>query len=259
MPYGIGALASRLAANAGPAVARAAREVRRRAALVAASMLECAPEDVVLEGGRLHVAGMPGRALTLGQVAAVAVKSKVLAPTGEPGLNSCAYFYPDTVTWAFGAQAAAVEVDLETCQVRVLRYVAVHDSGRPINPVVVEGQLQGGVAQGLGAALMEELVYDGQAQLLTGSWLDYAIPRADDLPGLVIALDDHPSVINELGVKGVGESGAIAPGPAVANAVEDALAEFGVTIRALPVTPARLFELLAPARGTSSRIQEEET
>ncbi len=251
LPFGFGALASRLAANAGPAVATAAREARRRAALVAASMLECAPEDIVPQNGRLHVAGMPARSVALGEVAKLAAKGKLLAPTGEPGLNTCAYFYPKTVTWAFGAQAAVVEVDVESCAVRLLRYVAVHDSGRPINPMIVEGQLHGGVAQGVGAALMEELVYDASGQLVTGSFMDYALPRADDLPEIATALIDHPSIINELGIKGAGESGAIAPGPAIANAIEDALAEFGITIRELPVTPARIFELLARARPES--------
>ena len=249
LPYGFGAFASRLAANAGPAVARAAREVRRRTALVAASMLECAPEDILPANGRLHVVGLPERSVALAEVAKVAAKGKVLAHTGEPGLNSCAYFHPKTVTWAFGAQAATVEVDVETCAVRLLRYVAVHGSGRAINPMIVEGQLHGGVAQGIGAALMEELVYDGGGQLMTGSLMDYAVPRADDLPEITTALIDHPSVINELGVKGVGESGAIAPGPAIANAIEDALAEFGITIRELPVTPGRIFEMLARARN----------
>ncbi|HSF06959.1 MAG TPA: xanthine dehydrogenase family protein molybdopterin-binding subunit [Methylomirabilota bacterium] len=248
LPYGFGALASRLAANAGPAVARAAREARRRATLVAATMLECAPEDLVSENGRLHVVGLPERSVALGEVARAAAKGKVLAPTGEAGLNTCAYFYPKTVTWAFGAQAAAVEVDVETGAVRLLRYVAVHDSGRPINPMIVEGQLHGGVAQGVGAALMEELVYDAGGQLVTGSFMDYALPRADDLPEITTALLDHPSIINELGIKGAGESGAIAPGPAIANAIEDALAPFGITIRELPVTPARIFEMLREAR-----------
>jgi carbon-monoxide dehydrogenase large subunit len=256
LPYGFGALASRLAANAGPAVASAAREAKRRATLVAASMLECAPDDIVVEGGRLHVVGMPERSVTLGAVAKAATKSKALEPTGEPGLNTCAYFYPKTVTWAFGAQAAVVEVDVETCAVRLVRYVAVHDSGRAINPMIVEGQIQGGVAQGIGAALMEELVYDAHGQLLTGTFMDYAIPRADDLPDITTALLDHPSIINELGIKGAGESGAIAPGPAIANAIEDALAEFGITIRELPVTPARIFAMLERARS-GARPQED--
>jgi len=248
-PYGIGAMASRVAANAGPAVARSAREVRRRAALVAATMLECAPEDLRIEDGRVSVAGVPGRGLHLAEVAAAAVRSKALAPVSEPGLNSCTYFYPDTVTWAFGTHGAVVEVDVETCQIRLLKYVAVHDCGRPINPMIVEGQLQGGIAQGIGSALTEDLVYDDNGQLLTQSFMDYGLPTAAQLPPLDTALVNFPSIVNDLGIKGVGESGAIAPAAAIANAVEDALAGFGITILELPVTPARLFSLLQARRA----------
>src|SRR5437762_3957751 len=238
-PYGMGTGGSRVAANSGPAVAQTAREVRERATRVAAEMLECAPEDVRIEQSRVHVVGMPHRAVSLGKVAHAAVKSKALKATGEPGLHACTYFYPDTVTWAFGTQAAAVEVDVETCGVRLLAYAIVHDSGRAINPTIVEGQLQGGAAQGIGAGLGEELVYDAGAQLLTASVPDYAIPKADQLPPLPVALEEHPSVINPLGVKGVGESGAIPGAAAIVNAVEDAVADLGVTIAEAPVTGAR--------------------
>jgi CO/xanthine dehydrogenase Mo-binding subunit len=247
-PFGMGTGGSRVTANAGPAVARTARAVRERAARVAAELLECAPEDVRIERSRAHVTGVPDRFVTLGRLAQAAVKSKALKPTGEPGLNACTYFYPDTVTWAFGTQAAAVEVDLETCRVRLLAYAIVHDSGRAINPTIVEGQLQGGAAQGIGAGLGEELVYDAGAQLLTASLMDYAIPKADQLPPLPVALEEHPSVINPLGVKGVGESGAIPGAAAIVNAVEDAVADLGVTILEAPVTSARLFALLRGAR-----------
>jgi CO/xanthine dehydrogenase Mo-binding subunit len=152
----------------------------------------------------------------------------------------------DTVR-AAGEPVAVVVADDPYRLADGLAYVAVHDSGRAINPVIVEGQLQGGVVQGIGAALWEELVYDGQGQLVTGSLMDYAIPRADQVPGIVTALLDHPSAVNELGVKGVGESGSIAPAAAVANAVKDALAEFGITTREAPVTPARLFGELRAA------------
>jgi CO/xanthine dehydrogenase Mo-binding subunit len=243
-PYGMGTGGSRVMANVGPAVARTAREVRGRAARVAADLLECAPADVRIEGGRAFVAGMPGRALPLGRVAQAAIKSKALKPLGEPGLNACTYFYPDTVTWAFGTQAAVVEVDLETCAIRLLRYVGVHDPGRAVNPVIVEGQLQGGMAQGIAAGLLEEIVYDDAGQLLTASLMEYAIPRADDLPALDVALAEHRSVVNELGIKGVGESGAIPGAAAIANAIEDAVTDRGITIRAAPVTAARLFALL---------------
>jgi carbon-monoxide dehydrogenase large subunit len=235
-------------ANAGPAVARTAREVREKTARVAAELLECAPEDVRIDGGKVHVVGVPSRAVPLGRVAHAALRSKSLKAEGEPGLNSCTYFYPDTVTWAFGTHATAVEVDVETCEVSLLTYVAVHDSGRAINPTIVEGQLQGGTVQGIGAGLLEEVVYGDDGQLLSGTFMDYAMPRADHLPPIVVERADHPSVINELGVKGVGESGSIAPAAAVANAVEDALSELGVIVREVPVTPARLFMWLKEAR-----------
>ena len=237
-PFGMGTGGSRVAANAGPAVAHTAREVRSRAQRVAAELLECAAEDVRVEDGRAFVAGMPSRALPLGRVAQAAVRSKALRALGEPGLHACTWFYPDTVTWAFGTHAAVVEVDVETFAVRLMQYVVVHDPGRAINPMIVEGQLQGGAAQGIGAGLMEAVLYDEAGQLVTGSLMDYAIPRADQLPGITVALTEHPSIINDLGIKGVGESGAIPGAPAMANAVEDALALAGidVTIREVPVT-----------------------
>ncbi|MBM4439609.1 MAG: xanthine dehydrogenase family protein [Candidatus Rokubacteria bacterium] len=241
VPFGMGTGGSRVAANAGPAVARTAREVRAKATLVAAEMLECAPQDVRIEDGRAHVAGLPTKSVPLGRLAHAAIKSKALKPQGEPGLNACTYYYPDTVTWAFGANAVAVEVDVETLAVRVLQYAATHDPGRAINPVIVEGQLHGGLVQGIGAGLMEAVVYDREGQLLTASLMDYAIPKAADVPMIDVTLDEHPSVINDLGIKGVGESGCIAPAAAIANAVEDALAEQGVTVREVPVTPASLF------------------
>jgi carbon-monoxide dehydrogenase large subunit len=253
-PFGMGTGGSRVIANAGPAVARAARQVREKATRVAAELLECAPADVRLEAGRAQVAGVPGRFVTLGRLAHVAVKSKVLKPSGEPGLNACTYFYPDTVTWAFGTQVGVVSVDVETCAIRLLAYAIVHDPGRAINPTIVEAQLQGGAVQGIGAGLLEEVVYDGTGQLLTASLMDYAIPRADELPPLPVALEEHRSIINELGVKGVGESGAIPGAAVIANAVEDAVADLGAIIRQAPVTPARLFELLqSPATEREER------
>jgi carbon-monoxide dehydrogenase large subunit len=247
-PIGMGTGGSRVMANAGPAVASAAREVRGKAARVAAELLECAPDDVRIEAGRAFVVGLPDRALSLGRLAHVAVKSKALRGTADPTLNACTYFYPDTVTWAFGVHAAAVEVDVDTGATRLVAYAIVHDPGRAINPAIVEGQLQGGAVQGIGAGLLEEVVYDADGQLLTGSLMDYALPRADVLPPLLVALDEHRSVINPLGVKGVGESGAIGGAAAIANAIEDAVADLGVTIQDVPVTPARLWTLLAAAK-----------
>ena len=129
----------------------------------------------------------------------------------------------------------------------LLKFAASHDPGRAINPQIVEGQLQGGLVQGIGAGLMEEVVYNDDAQLVTGSFMDYAIPKADDVPWIDVALDEHPSVVNDLGVKGVGESGCIAPAGVIANAVEDAVADLGVTLTEVPVTSARLFAALGAA------------
>jgi len=242
--HGMGTIASRVAAVAGPAIARSAREVARKTRLVAAERLECAPDDVVLANGYAHVAGVPARSVALGALAQAAVRSAALAREGGPGLQACGFFYPATVTWAFGVQACVVEVDRETGAVRVLRYVAVHDCGCPINPMVVEGQLHGGIAQGIGTAFSEEIVHDEQGQLLTGTLMDYGLPRADDIPALEVVALDHPSIVNDLGIKGVGESGVISPSVVIANAVEDALADRGVIVRELPITPARLFGLL---------------
>jgi carbon-monoxide dehydrogenase large subunit len=242
--FGMGTIASRVAAVAGPAVARTARDVARRARLVAAELLECAPDDVVLAEGRLHVRGVPGRGLALGDVARAAVRSRAMAREGSPGLQGCAFFYPDTVTWAFGAHGCVVEVDVDTGAIRLLRYVAVHDCGRPINPTVVEGQIHGGVAQGIGAALGEALIYDDAGQLLTGTLMDYPLPRADEVPALDVIPLDFPSARNELGIKGVGESGVIAPPAAIANAVEDALVDRGVELTRVPVTAGRVWQAL---------------
>jgi carbon-monoxide dehydrogenase large subunit len=242
--YGNGTIASRVAAVAGPAVARTAREVARQARLVAGEVLECAPADVVLADGRAHVAGMTERSVDIGRLARASLRSPTLLREGAPGLHACAFFRPETVTWAFGAHACALEVDVETGAVRLLRYAAVHDCGRPLNPMVVEGQLHGGIVQGIGAALAEELVYDDAGQLLTGSLMEYGVPKADQVPPLDVVALDFPSTRNELGVKGVGESGVISPVPAIANAVEDALADRGVEIARVPLTAASVWEAL---------------
>jgi len=251
LPFGNGTGGSRVAANAGPAVARSAREVAVKARRVAAELLECAPEDVVLAGGRAQVAGVPQRGMPLGDLSRAALKSKTLAREGSPGLQACGYFAPESVTFAFGAQACAAEVDVETGAVRLLRYLAAHDCGRAINPMVVEGQLHGGIAQGIGTALTEELVYDRDGQLLTGSFMDYSLPAAADLPPLETLALSYPSTRNDLGIKGVGESGIIAPPAAIVNAIEDALADRGVEISHAPATASRVWEALrapGPAR-----------
>ena len=245
--FGMGTIASRVAAVAGPAIAKTAREVARKARVVAAETLECAPDDVVLAGGRVHVAGVPDRGLALGELARASVRSPSLGREGAPGLQACGFFYPSSVTWAFGAHACVLEVDTETGALRLLHYAAVHDCGRPINPMIVEAQLHGGIVQGLGTALGEALVHDADGQLLTGTLMEYPLPRADDVPPLVAAATDHPSMINDLGIKGVGESGIICPPAVIANAVEDALADRSVELTSLPLLPSRVWTAL---RGT---------
>jgi len=219
---------------------------------VAAELLEAAPTDIRIERGKAFVVGVPSKSVTLARLSLAAVKSKALKPLGEPGLNACTYFYPATVTWAFGTQAAVVDVDIESCHARLLAYSVVHDPGRAINPAIVEGQLQGGAVQGLAAGLMEELLYDEAGQLLTGTFMDYAIPKCDDVPSISVALTEHRSVINPLGVKGVGESGAIPGAAAIVNAIEDALAEFNVVLREGPATPPRIWQALQDARQNPS-------
>jgi carbon-monoxide dehydrogenase large subunit len=249
LPYGNGTGGSRVAANAGPSVARAAREVADKARVVASEMLECAPADVVLTAGRAHVAGVPQRGVALGELARAAVRSKALLREARPGLQACGYFAPETVTFAFGAQACAVEVDVETGRVRILRYLAIHDCGRAINPAVVEGQLHGGIAGGIGTALTEAVAYDADGQLLTGSLMDYAVPVATELPALETRALAFPSTRNDLGIKGVGESAIIAPPAAVANAVEDALAARCADVLEVPITPSRVWEALTRSGG----------
>jgi len=252
--YGNGTIASRVAAVAGPAVQRTTREVARKARLVAAEMLECAPADVVLAQGVAHVTGLAERRIELGALARASLRSPTLLREGAPGLHACAFFRPETVTWAFGAHACAVEVDVETGALQLLRYGAVHDCGRPLNPMVVEGQLHGGIVQGIGAALTEELIYDSDGQLLTGSLMEYGVPRADQVPSLDVIALDFPSARNEMGIKGVGESGIISPVPAIANAVEDALIDRGAEVSRVPLTAASVWEALRRAsthRGPS--------
>jgi aerobic carbon-monoxide dehydrogenase large subunit len=246
--YGNGTIASRVAAVAGPAVQRTAREVARKARMVAAEMLECAPADVVLAQGVAHVTGLAERRVEIGALARASLRSPTLLREGAPGLHACAFFRPETVTWAFGAHACAIEVDVETGALKLLRYVAVHDCGRPLNPMVVEGQLHGGIVQGIGAALAEELIYDGEGQLLTGSLMEYGVPRADQVPALEVIALDFPSTRNEMGIKGVGESGIISPVPAIANAVEDALTERGAEVSRVPLTAASVWEALRRAQ-----------
>jgi carbon-monoxide dehydrogenase large subunit len=233
-PSSMGTYASRVAVVVGNAVALAARAVRERVARVAARALECAVADVEVTNGRAHVRGFEDRGLALSDVLAIANRPDVVRDLGEPGLHATRYFSPESVTWAAGVHIATVEVDPDTGRVSVLAYHAVHDAGHEINPLIVEGQTQGGAVQGIGAALSEAIVYDDAGQPLTGSLMEYALPRADTVPPIEVAGRDSPSPLNPLHVKGTGEGSAV-PGPAaIANAVADAL---GVEVTECPVRP----------------------
>jgi CO/xanthine dehydrogenase Mo-binding subunit len=242
-PVSSGTFASRVAVIAGSAVALATDEVRSKAAKVAARLLECAEDDVVIEDGTAYVKGVRDRRLSLAAIATAARGAEFLGEHAEPGLSATRYYAPPAVTWAAGAHAAVVEVSPTTGVVAVLRYCVAHDSGVEIHPQVVEGQVHGGVAQGLGSALLEEIVYDDQGQLLTGTLMDYALPRAAALPPFELARVASPSTVNRLGIKGAGEGGGI-PGQAlIANAVADALGVDGPELDTVPLRPERILAL----------------
>ena len=234
---GWGTVASRCAVVAGNAVASAAGEVREQILRLAGEELEIAPADLVVDQGRVTPIGSPERALDLASVAR-------LARAGGTPLSATTYYEPPTVTWSSGAHAVVVAVDPETGEVELLRYAVVHDCGREINPMIVAGQVHGGVAQGIGGALYEEVVYDEEGQLLTGTLADYLVPTAGEVPVLAVEALETPSRLNPLGIRGVGEGGAIGPPAAIANAVEDALRGSGCVVRRTPLTPSYVRSLV---------------
>jgi carbon-monoxide dehydrogenase large subunit len=243
--WGTGTFASRGAVVAGTACHEAARRVREKAAALAAELLQAAPEQVEFFQGRVRVLGEPDRSLSLGELAVRANPLRgAVRPGTEPGLEATAYFGPASGTTASGVHAMIVEVDPETAGVAIQRYVVVHDCGRAINPVLVEGQIQGGVAHGIGNAFYEQLVWDDNGQLMNASLMDYLLPTALEVPPVEIFHRETLSPLNPLGIKGVGEAGAIPVGAVFAQAVEDALSEYGVEILEMPLSPNRLFELL---------------
>jgi carbon-monoxide dehydrogenase large subunit len=237
--YGTGTFASRTAVVAGTAVHDAAGKVREKALAIAARVLEAAPEDLVVEDGSVAVRGVPGRRLSLGEVARLAAGpfpgSTFTLPV-EPGLSAVSYFSPDGATYAAGAHLAVVEVDAATGGVSIVAYTAVHDAGRLLNPLVVDGQVRGGVVAGLGTALWEDIRYDPDGQLLTATFMDYLLPAAGEVPDIQVAHQETLSPLNPLGVKGAGEGGAIPAPAAVLAAISDALPHRQALSR-IPVRP----------------------
>jgi len=249
--WGTGTFASRGAVVAGSACHAAATRVREKILDLASHELKAPKEGLVLAGGKVHVRGDPARGIALG---ALALKANPLRgavrPGTEPGLEATAYFGPDRGSTASGVHAMIVDVDPETAQVEIKRYVVVHDCGRVINPMIVDGQIHGGVAHGIGNAFYEQLVYDEEGQLLNASFMDYLLPTATDVPHVETAHRETPSPLNPIGAKGVGEAGAIPTGALFAQAVEDALGNRNgkLEICEIPLSPNRLFELIEQAR-----------
>jgi carbon-monoxide dehydrogenase large subunit len=224
--------------------------VVERGRKIAAHLLEAAPDDVMLRDGKFTVAGTD-KGIAFTSVARAAYVPRQLPAGMEPGFSETAAFVPPAVTFPNGTQICEVEIDEETGAVAITRYTVVDDVGRMVNPMLVKGQIHGGVVQGLGQGLFEELTYDRTGQLLTGSFMDYAIPRADDVP--FFEVDNHEVLtrVNPLGAKGVGEAGTVGALPALLNAVNEALAPLGVRHLDMPVTPERVWQAIRSARSAT--------
>ncbi len=247
--WGAGTFASRGAVVAGNAVNEAAKAVRQKILRLAAEHFECAEEDLEIADGAVSVVGVPGQSVKLGALALKANPMRgAVRPGTEPGLESTQYFGPPSGATASGVHAMIVEIDPQTFMLNVLKYVVVHDCGTIINPLILAGQIHGGVAQGIGNAFYEQLVFDDDGQLLNASLADYLLPSALEVPRMDIAHMVTASPLNPLGIKGAGEAGAIPVGPLFAQAIEDALADQKIELLEIPLSPNRLFELTTKPR-----------
>lgn len=248
-PMGIGTFGSRSAAVDGAATFEAAQEVRAKAAKIAAHLLEAAEEDIRFADGGAHVAGSPDTAVDWSELATVAYQPHRLPEGLAGGLEAHSIFSPGNATWPFGSHLALVEVDPETGDVKILRYVAMDDCGNVINPMIVDGQVHGGIAQGVGQAMFEDAIYDEDGNLLSASLLDYPIPTAGDLPTFELHRTVTPTDVNPLGVKGIGEAGTIGSAQTIVNAVVDALAPLGIDHVDMPLRPRRIWQAINDAKG----------
>ncbi|HZD17246.1 MAG TPA: xanthine dehydrogenase family protein molybdopterin-binding subunit [Actinomycetota bacterium] len=251
--HGIGTFASRSAVTAGSAVGIAAQRLRKKVLAVAGEVLETDPSDLELGEGTVVARGSPDRAVSLAEVARAAQPGpRAKLPAGmEPGLEVTHYYVPPTVTFASGTHVVGVEVDEETGFVKLLRYVTVDECGQMLNPMIVEGQIHGGVAHGIGNALYEETVYDAEGQLLTGTYMDYLMPTAAEVPPIEVGHQEFRSELNPFGIKGCGEGGAVSPPAAIANAIVDALAPLPVHLDRVPLSPERLLRLIEEAEAST--------
>jgi carbon-monoxide dehydrogenase large subunit len=248
---GIGTFGSRSQAVGGAALHMAGNKVRAKMAQFAGALLEAAPEDIVFEGGKIMVKGAPAKAKSFREVASFAYIPVPLPEGMEPGLSADAYFEPTNNTYPFGCHIVLLEVDRETGEPKLRRLIAVDDAGNLINPLIVDGQIHGGLAQGIGQAMIEEAVYNEDGQLVTGSFMDYALPRATDFPMFEMHSTCTPTPVNPLGAKGVGEAGTLGSTPAVVCAAVDALSEFGVKHIDMMLRPEKLWRIIqAPRQGS---------
>jgi carbon-monoxide dehydrogenase large subunit len=271
--YGIGTFGSRATAVGGTAVFVAIQKLKEKAHKIATHILQADAGQVAFEGGKYSVQKAKAAAatgtsepvvpvgeapagalpepdtegkssLTMQEIALEAHVAKNLPPDTEPGLSATYFFEPKNFTFPFGTHIAVVEIDRETGDINFLRYVAVDDCGRVINPLLVDGQVHGGIVQSIGQAMYEEVVYDEQGQLLTGTLMDYAVPRASHVPEFELDRTETPSPVNPLGVKGVGEAGTIGATPAIVGAIVDALAPFGVRHLDMPIKPENVWRII---------------
>jgi len=246
--YGRDTYGSRATAIGGTAIVMCIDKIVLKARKLAAHLLGVKEALVIFKDGRFYAKGKPGKPLTWKQLAPEAYVAKNIPKNWEPGLEASSFFEPANCTYPFGTHIVAVEVDPETGQVRIVKYVAVDDCGHQVNPLLIEGQVQGGIAHSIGQALFERTVYDENGQLLTGEFMDYAMPRAKDIPDYVMDSTVTPSPSNPLGIKGVGEAGTIGATPAIANAVMDALSPLGIRHLDLPLTPERIWRAIQQAK-----------
>jgi carbon-monoxide dehydrogenase large subunit len=248
VPFGMGTYGSRSACVGGSAIVRSLDKVKEKGRKIAAHLMEANENDLDFEGGKWSVKGSPDKSKAWGEVALMAYLAHNIPAGMEPGLEATSFYDPTNFTFPFGAHVAVVEVDADTGHVEILKYIAVDDVGKVINPMIVDGMVHGGIAQGVGQALWEHGVYTDDGQLTSGTMMDYALPRADQLPMYQTDRTVTPSPVNPLGVKGAGETGTIAATPTVANAIIDALAPFGITHLDMPLTPAKIWKAISAAK-----------
>ncbi len=255
VPYGIGTFGSRATAVGGTAIYYAVQKLKAKIATLAGHLLGAKPADIVIANGRVGVKGNPKKSMPFGELVLAAYTARNIPPGFEPGMEATHFFEPSNFTFPFGAHVVAVEIDPETGETKFEKYVAVDDCGNVINPLIVDGQIHGGIAQGMAQAMYEEVIYNEDGQLVTGTLMDYAVPKPPHVPSFILDRTVTPSPVNPMGVKGVGEAGTIASTPAVVNAVCDALSHLGVHHIDMPLKPEKVWHAIENARASASHTK----